>query len=172
MPKSLIASHGAASEPDLSSWFRYNIATTLPAIAVAGSDSPSLIARLADRFGAAASFVCALHCAALPLIVASLPALGLGFLASHLFERVFIVFAATLALASLASGYRRHRRLRAFGFLGPGIALLIAGIATDLHSQPMLHAALVGIGGSFVAIAHLANLRLGRVHVHDAACTH
>ena len=161
-----------AADPRLLRGCRYNIASTLPATSVAGSDSSSLLARLADRFGATASFLCALHCAALPLVLAALPALGLGFLASHLFERVFIAFATTLAVASLAFGYRRHRRWSAFGFLVPGIALLVAGITTDLHSQPLLHAALVGIGGGFVALAHLANLRLGRVHVHDAACSH
>ena len=162
----------AGTEPQSAPWCRYNVATTLPATAVAGPDSPSLYARLADRFGATVSFVCALHCAALPLIIAALPALGLGFLANHLFERIFIVFASTLALASLALGYRRHRRLHAFGFLGPGVALLIAGILIDLHSQPMLHAVLVSLGGSLVALAHLTNLRLGHVHVHDAACSH
>jgi MFS family permease len=172
MPKSHVAEFAADFDPQSTRPYRYNIATTFPATAVAGPDTPPLYARLADRFGATASFLCALHCAALPLIIAALPALGISFLASHLFERVFITFASLLALASLAFGYRRHRRLRAFGFLGPGIALLIAGIVIDLHNQPMLHAVLVSLGGSLVAIAHLANLRLGHVHVHDASCSH
>ena len=165
----------ASQEPDTPlhlSAQRYTIATTPPVAAVSGTDSPSLFARLADRFGATASFLCALHCAALPLIIAALPALGLGFLASHLFERTFIACASLLALASLAIGFRRHRRLRAFGFLVPGIALLVTGILIDLHSQPLLHATLVSLGGSLVALAHLANLRLGSVHVHNAACGH
>jgi hypothetical protein len=54
------------------------------------SPRPSLLTRLADRFGATASFLCAIHCAALPLVIAALPALGLGFLADHRFERTFI----------------------------------------------------------------------------------
>ena len=41
----------------------------------------SLFHRLADRFGATASFLCAVHCALLPLVIAALPAIGLGFLA-------------------------------------------------------------------------------------------
>ena len=36
-----------------------------------------------DRLGATASFLCAVHCAALPLVIATLPAIGLGFLANH-----------------------------------------------------------------------------------------
>lgn len=128
--------------------------------------------RVADRFGATASVACALHCAALPLVLAALPALGLGFLANHAFERAFIVFASTLALASLAIGFRRHRRFRAFWFLLTGVVLLLTGIVIDLHSQLVLHAMLVSMGGTLVAIAHLVNLRLAHGHVHDAACGH
>jgi len=128
--------------------------------------------RLADRFGATASFLCALHCAALPLLMAVLPALGLGFLANHEFERAFIAFASVLALASLAIGFRRHRRVRAFWFLVPGVMLLLLGIVIDIDGQPLTHAVLVSLGGTLVALSHLTNLRLAHGHVHDAACGH
>ncbi|WP_395680964.1 MerC domain-containing protein [Dokdonella sp.] len=128
--------------------------------------------RLADRFGATASFLCALHCAALPLLMAVLPALGLGFLANHEFERAFIAFASVLALASLAIGFRRHRRVRAFWFLVPGVVLLLLGIVIDIDGQPLTHAVLVSLGGTLVALSHLTNLRLAHGHVHDAACGH
>ncbi|HEY6940556.1 MerC domain-containing protein [Dokdonella sp.] len=128
--------------------------------------------RLADRFGAAASFVCALHCAALPLLLALLPALGLGFLANHQLERGFIAFASVLALASLAIGFRRHGRFRAFWFLVPGVILLITGIVIDIDGRPLVHALLVSSGGMLVALSHVANLRLAHRHVHDAACGH
>lgn len=129
-------------------------------------------ARYADRFGATASFVCALHCAALPLLLAVLPALGLGFLADHSFERGFIAFASALALVSLAFGFRRHRRLRAFGFLVPGVVLLVAGIVIDIDGAPLVHALFVSLGGMLVALSHLTNLRLAHGHVHDSACGH
>lgn len=133
---------------------------------------PSLFARFADRFGATASFVCAVHCAVLPLVIAVLPALGLGFLANHEFERAFIACASVLALASLAVGFRRHRRYHAFWFLVPGVLLLLAGIIVDIDGAPFAHALLVSLGGTLVAISHLTNLRLGHGHVHDAACGH
>jgi len=135
---------------------------------------PFRLARLADRFGATASFVCAAHCAALPLVIAALPALGLGFLADHGIERGFVAFATVLALVSLVSGYRRHRRTRAFWFVVPGVLLLVGGIAMDADGAPLAHALLVSLGGTLVAISHLTNLRLGLgpAHVHDAACSH
>jgi hypothetical protein len=136
-----------------------------------GPHRPSLFARFADRFGAGASFLCAVHCALLPLVIAILPALGLGFLADHRFEHAFIAFASMLALTALIVGFRRHQRFRAFWFLVPGIALLFAGVVVEYDSM-VLHAVLVAMGGSLVALAHLTNLRLSHRHVHDAVCGH
>ena len=128
--------------------------------------------RFADRFGATASFLCAVHCAALPLVIAVLPAIGLGFLANHRFERGFVAFASVLAVTTLVVGFRRHQRFRAFWFLLPGILLLAAGMIVDFEESATAHAVLVAIGGTLVAVSHLTNLRLAHGHVHDAACEH
>ena len=121
----------------------------------------SALTQLADRVGAAASFLCALHCAALPFVLAVLPALGLGFLADHLFERIFIACASGFALTVLLHGYRRHRDARALAFLVPGLLLLwIGGFLLDGHTTAALHAVLVALGGSCVALAHVTNLRV------------
>ena len=133
---------------------------------------PSLLHRLGDRFGATASFLCAVHCAVLPFVIAMLPALGLSFLANHRFEHGFIAFASVLALTTLILGFRRHRQFRAFWFLVPGILLLMAGIVVDFEDNATAHAVLVAMGGTLVAISHLTNLRLAHGHVHDAACEH
>ena len=133
---------------------------------------PSWLARHADRFGATASFLCAVHCAALPLVIAVLPAIGLGFLANHKFERGFVAFASVLALSTLFLGFRRHRQFRAFWFLVPGILLLAAGMIVDFDQSATLHAVLVALGGTLVAVSHVTNLRLAHVHVHSAACEH
>ena len=133
---------------------------------------PPTLSRLPDRVGATASFLCAVHCALLPLVIAALPALGLSFLANHRFEHGFIAFASVLALTTLLVGFRRHRRFRAFWFLVPGILLLAAGILVDFDQSATAHAVLVSCGGTLVAASHLTNLRLAHGHVHDAACEH
>lgn len=124
----------------------------------------------ADRVGATASLLCAVHCALLPFVLALLPALGLGFLADHGFERGFVAFACTLAALTMANGYRKHRSRRALALLLPGVLLLGAGLAVDLGHAPAWHATLIASGGVLVALAHVANLRLTRLHVHDAQC--
>lgn len=150
----------------------YNVAIAPTPAHVNETPRPSWLLRVADRIGATASFVCAVHCALLPLVIALLPAIGLGVLANHAFEQGFIAFAVLLAMFSLVTGYRRHRRFRAFGFLLPGIALLLAGLAVDFDARPTLHAVMVSVGGTLVALSHLANLRLAHRHVHDATCGH
>jgi len=127
---------------------------------------------LLDRIGAGASIVCAIHCALLPLIFGVLPALGLAFLSDHRFERLFVGFAIVLATFSLGFGWRQHGSYRAFWLLLPGIGLLIVGLLMDADHGSRLHAALVSIGGTLVALAHVINLRLTRAHVHGPACNH
>ena len=125
------------------------------------------LAHVADRVGAVASFLCALHCAALPFIIAILPALGLSFLADHRLERIFIAFASCLALGALIRGYRRHGIARPLGFALPGIALLWIGAwVFDAEASLAVHATLVALGGCCVAYAHVLNLRM----THALAC--
>ena len=135
------------------------------------SAPPSRLARYSDRFGATASLLCAVHCAALPLLLGILPALGLGFLADHGFERGFIAFASVFATSSLILGFRRHQDPRAFGLLVPGVALLVAGVACD-PAAIGLHAMLVASGGVLVALAHLVNQRLLHAHAEAPRCGH
>ena len=128
---------------------------------------------LLDRFGAYGSLVCAAHCALLPVAIALLPSLGLASLAGDMFELGFVVFATLLGLFSVVWGYRRHRAVRALGLLIPGLVLLWSGILfRPLHESLVWHALAMTLGGTLVALAHLANLRLNHRHVHGPSCGH
>lgn len=129
--------------------------------------------RLLDRFGAYGSLLCAVHCALLPVLLALLPSLGLAGVLGDTFERGFVVFATLLGLFSVVWGYRRHRAVRALWLLIPGLVLLWSGtLYRPLHESLLLHAVAMTAGGSLVAFAHLANLRLNHRHVHSASCGH
>jgi hypothetical protein len=137
---------------------------------------PDALIRRADRVGATASFLCALHCASWPFLLAALPALGASVLASELLERGFIVFATVLALASLVAGWRRHGSRAALGFAGLGLGLLWFGAFGPFHHDVVPHAILMTLGGLGVAWAHLCNQRLlvtqEAAHVHGPNCGH
>src|SRR5215831_16524451 len=121
----------AAVQPTLC----YNLTMPVDSAQQAGSAGHRSLAATADRVGATASFLCAIHCAALPFVFALLPALGLGFLANHGFEHWFIAFATVLALTMLTRGYRRHREPHALGLLLPSLVLLwLGGYVFDFES--------------------------------------
>lgn len=140
--------------------------TAMPPPAV----SPRRVAVLADRVGATASLLCAVHCMLLPFVLALLPLIGLEFLAGHTFERVFVACAAALAGTSIITAYRRHRRPHALYLMAPGIALLVFGIIIDIDQHIVIHTASVVTGGLLVASAHVTNLVLSHRH-HCAHCS-
>lgn len=131
---------------------------------------------VADRVGALASFLCAIHCALLPFVLALLPLVGLEFLADHRFERIFVLCACVLAALVLVRGYRRHRSLLPLRMAVPGLALLLMGIAFIDIGAPILHSVLVTCGGLLLAAAHFVNLRMDshvdQLHVHGPQCAH
>lgn len=114
----------------------------------------------ADRLGFAASFLCAIHCALMPLALALLPALGLKFGGWIDIDQAFVVFATLLGATTLTLGWRRHRAFRAWALLAPGLVLVWAGAFTELHDHGVLHAVVMVAGGLLLAGAHLLNLRL------------
>ncbi|GAB3039662.1 MULTISPECIES: MerC domain-containing protein [Oleiagrimonas] len=116
---------------------------------------------VADRLGATASFLCAVHCALLPFVIALLPLVGLEFLADHAFERGFVLFAAALATTTLVTGNRKHRQRLPMVLAVPGLILLVLGVTVvDLSAHTTLHSIMVTCGGLLVASAHVVNLRL------------
>lgn len=133
---------------------------------------PGRYAVLADRVGATASLLCAVHCALLPFVLALLPLIGLEFLAGHTFERIFVACAAALASASILTAYRRHRKPHALFLMVPGIALLLSGVAVDIGAHVALHTVAVVCGGVLVASAHATNLVLAHRCAHGPACGH
>jgi hypothetical protein len=114
-----------------------------------------------DAFGSAGALLCAIHCAALPIVLAILPVAGLGLLVSGGFERGFLVLATVLGTGSLWHGYRKHRALRAFWLLVPGLLLIGAAIwVPAFHASPAAHALAMTCGGVMISLAHWTNLRL------------
>ena len=64
---------------------------------------PGSALRTADRVGFAASFLCAIHCAMVPLLLALVPALGLRLGGWADIDQAFVVFATLLGLGKASS---------------------------------------------------------------------
>lgn len=128
-------------------------------------NTPSMTLHKADRVGFAASFLCALHCALWPWLLALAPAFGLELGGWIDLDQAFVVFATLLGVSTLTLGWRRHRGFHAWALLIPGLVLVWAGAFSPLHNHSMSHAVVMTIGGLLLALAHLVNLRL----THSAA---
>lgn len=123
-----------------------------------------------DKMGAGASFLCALHCAAMPFVITILPLLGLGFLASEPVEWGLLLLSATLGTLSLCLGFREHKSRRVFAFLGIAVAMLVAGRIAE-HNNLGWYGPVLMVGGGFTMMAaHLLNRKLcGACHT---CCSH
>jgi len=112
-----------------------------------------------DQLGMTASIICAVHCAALPLAVTSLPLIGLEFLANIWVEICMLLLSAVIGTWSLAATYKIHRNLMPLMILLAGFALIAAGHFLWHH----LEAVLIPAGGITIAAAHFTNWKLNRV---------
>lgn len=124
------------------------------------ADRSAALAGTGDRVGMFGSLLCAVHCALLPLVIAGLPALGLGTMPWIDIDQAFTVFATLLGITTLTWGWRRHREIHAWVVLVPGVALMWLGSFTGLHLHSFGHTVVMVAGGLAVAAAHLVNLRL------------
>ena len=72
----------------------------------------------------AASIGCAIHCAAMPFVIAFLPMFGLSFLADDSFHKVMVGVCSLFALAAFIPGWRIHRRWLPSGIAVVGLAVI------------------------------------------------
>lgn len=61
-----------------------------------------------DWLGIVASVGCAIHCAAMPFVIAYLPALGLSFLADEAFHKWMALICFLIAIVAFIPGIRKH----------------------------------------------------------------
>jgi hypothetical protein len=111
-----------------------------------------------DALGIAASLACAIHCAILPLVLTSLPVLGINIIDNLGFELGMILLAMVIGFYSLWHGYRRHHQSLIPSLLfGAGIILLFLKQAYHAHQLYFLVPAV-----ALIVAAHLINYRLCR----------
>jgi hypothetical protein len=121
---------------------------------------------LADGIAVSASLLCLAHCLALPMLAASLPALGLLLGHSALVHMLLLALALPLGVWALARGRRKAGwqpvALGLAGFLLMGAALLLPEAGER---------ALTVAGVSLVAVAHWRNWRAGRARQETSAAS-
>jgi hypothetical protein len=117
-----------------------------------------------DHLGILTSILCAVHCTVLPLLISSLPLLGIDILESPAVEWALIGLAFAFGFLSLNHGYRRHHRriLPALLFCA-GFLFLIINQVTD---EQLLYICIPG-AALLIISAHITNIRYCR---HSRKC--
>ncbi|HRF38637.1 MAG TPA: MerC domain-containing protein [Saprospiraceae bacterium] len=107
-----------------------------------------------DAWGMLASGLCAVHCLAIPVLLALGASAGVAWL-----ETPWLITAIGLAAQSLVGSYRReHGRPLALWVAGAGFAVLVA---SRLAPENLEHY-LTAVGGFAIATAHWINWKLRR----------
>ncbi len=110
-----------------------------------------------DFVGFTASMLCAIHCAALPLLLSAGLLGSIAWLHAPWVEGTFI--AASLVVASwslLRSYFSHHQRFIAISVVVFGFLLIIVSRFVAENWEPLLTAG----GGVLIAVAHIINWRL------------
>lgn len=113
--------------------------------------------RRLDHLGIGLSLLCAIHCAFLPLILSSLPLLGISFLANPYWEVGMISASFLVACYSLFNGYKRTKTKKPLIILTIGFLFIMAAKSLVGEEQEWF---LMVAGGLLIAIAHFVNWKL------------
>jgi MerC mercury resistance protein len=123
-----------------------------------------------DALGIAASVACAIHCAVLPLLMSSLPILGINIINNVFFEYGMILLAAAIGIYSLMHGFKKHHhQYTPIIIFSIGIVLLLLKQAIDSYRLVLLIPAVM-----LIICAHVINYLNCRKanHCHTNDCTH
>jgi uncharacterized membrane protein YoaK (UPF0700 family) len=112
-----------------------------------------------DWMGIATSVACAIHCALLPLVLTSLPILGVNIIENKAFEFFMIFLAFAVGSFALYHGFRKHHRQKFPLYLfAAGMVLLLFKQIWHEFQYWILPFAVI-----FIVSAHVQNLRLCRI---------
>lgn len=138
-------------------------------------DLPNIESNFADKLGVAFSWICLIHCIALPAVIPFLPFLSLfedeNF---HIYIAILLLFAAT---AAFYRGYKIHKDKKIINYGLLGVFLITAGIFSDrefisiAYYKFTFESLLNVIGSIFLISAHLRNIRLCKCSLQKSDCS-
>jgi hypothetical protein len=109
-----------------------------------------------DAMGIATSIACAIHCAILPIVLTSLPVLGINIIHNDLFEWSMIGIAFVVGTTALFHGYKKHHRsFTPIAIFTVGFSFLILKQFVPTLEYWFLAAAVI-----LIVSAHFSNYKL------------
>lgn len=116
---------------------------------------------ITDKLAISLSFLCAVHCLAFPLIVATLPALSSLQFDGEAFHFWMVLIVIPTSVYALTLGCRKHKHYRLIVVGGCGLVLMVAAILFGKNLLGELgEKGLTLIGAGLLALGHYRNFRL------------
>lgn len=118
---------------------------------------------VADKAAIGLSLTCAIHCLALPVLIAVLPALSATQLGDEAFHLWLLVAVVPASLLALTIGCRKHKRYRVvvMGVIGLVALVMTAWLGHDVLGAQWEKVFTV-LASSVIALGHLWNHQLCR----------
>lgn len=129
-------------------------------------NTPRFLSWDLDFLGFSASFLCAIHCLAIPFLLSLGLFGGLTWLHHPVVEWGLIGTAVLIAGPAFYRGYRQHGRTRPLWIAGLGFGLLALS-RSSIGDEHLLTAA----GGSLIAAAHWFNWKFGKCEIRPQSPT-
>ena len=124
------------------------------------------VLNMTDKTAIVLSFVCVLHCLALPVLLIALPSIStLINFDNEIIHFGLILAVVPISLFAVISGYIHHRHTSVFFISTIGIIMLIVAV---IYGHDVLgdsgETLLTIVGSALITFGHLRNFRLRRVY--------
>ncbi len=116
---------------------------------------------IADKTAIGLSFVCTLHCLALPLLLLTLPAITALNLMDEAFHLWMLMVVVPVSLLALSMGCKKHKNLNVLLVSSVGLILLVAAafVGHDLLGEAG-EKTMTLVGALCISVGHYFNHRL------------
>lgn len=113
-----------------------------------------------DKASIGLSFICLIHCLALPLLLVILPSTYALYLDNEILHFALLIAVVPISIYALFLGCKKHKNIYIVGAGIASIALMIAAITIGNNFGASGEKILTAIGASLLAAIHFTNFRL------------
>lgn len=117
---------------------------------------------LFEKLGYSASFICAIHCTLMPILMTFLPLLGISMFADENLELILLLLSGISGLLTMCFGYKRHKSIKAslYFYVGFGMVALIHTLHEHINKSNLVFNLLLVLGSILIIYSYKINKSL------------
>lgn len=121
-----------------------------------------ILINLFEKLGYSASFICAIHCTLMPILMTFLPLLGISMFADENLELILLLLSGISGLLTMCFGYKRHKSIKAslYFYVGFGLVALMHTLHEHINKSNLVFNLLLVLGSILIIYSYKINKRL------------